>query len=91
MTKLKQMKYTGITRPVDELGRVVVPKEIRESMDIRDKDRMEIWVSDDGIMLRKICRRCSMCGAENVDRIEVGRMQFCWECAGKIAERVLSP
>lgn len=35
------LRNTGMTRPVDELGRVVIPKEIRDSMDIREKDRLE--------------------------------------------------
>lgn len=84
------LRDTGMTRPVDELGRVVIPKEIRDSMDIREKDRLEFYVSDGGIIMRKTGGRCCMCGAEHVDRIEVEGMQFCWKCAGKIAERALN-
>lgn len=40
--------------------------------------------------MRKTGGRCSMCGAEHVDRIEVEGMQFCFACAGKIAERALN-
>lgn len=47
------LRNTGMTRPVDELGRVVIPKEIRDSMDIREKDRLEFCVADGGIIMRK--------------------------------------
>lgn len=42
-----------MTRPVDELGRVVIPKEIRDSMDIREKGRLEFCIADGGIIMRK--------------------------------------
>ena len=80
-------RNTGMTRPVDEIGRVVIPKEIRDSLDIREKDRMEFWISGGGIIMRKIGGRCCLCGAEHGDRIEVEGMQFCFACAGKIAQR----
>ena len=46
-------RNTGMTRPVDGLGRIVIPKEMRDSMDIREDDRMEIWMTEDGLMMRK--------------------------------------
>lgn len=42
------MKHTGMTRPVDEMGRIVIPKELRDSLDIRATDRMEFWMTDEG-------------------------------------------
>lgn len=47
------MKSTGIVRRIDDLGRVVVPKEIRRNLDIAEGDPMEIYVDGDRIMLRK--------------------------------------
>ena len=47
------MKSTGIVRKVDELGRVVIPKELRRVLDINEKDPMEIYVEDDKIILKK--------------------------------------
>ena len=52
-----------MTRPVDELGRVVIPKEIRDSMDIREKDRLEFCIADGRIIMRKTGGRCCMCVA----------------------------
>ncbi|AUG56631.1 MAG TPA: AbrB/MazE/SpoVT family DNA-binding domain-containing protein [Ruminiclostridium sp.] len=47
------MKSTGIVRKVDELGRIVLPIELRRSMDINEKDALEIFVDDDKIILKK--------------------------------------
>lgn len=47
------MKSTGIVRQLDELGRIVLPKELRESLNLVCKDALEIFVEDDKIILRK--------------------------------------
>ncbi|CAM4407658.1 hypothetical protein BAMA_10335 [Bacillus manliponensis] len=47
------MKATGITRRVDELGRIVIPKELRRTLNIDIKDPIEIFTEEDGIILRK--------------------------------------
>lgn len=47
------MKPTGIVRRIDDLGRVVIPKEIRRTMHIKEGDPLEIFVDDRAIMLRK--------------------------------------
>ena len=49
------MKATGICRRIDDLGRVVIPKEIRNSMGIREGDALEIFVDDDKICFKKYC------------------------------------
>ena len=48
------MKSTGIVRKVDELGRVVIPIELRRTLGIAEKDSLEIYVDDDQIILKKI-------------------------------------
>jgi len=47
------MKSTGIVRKVDELGRVVIPIELRRTLDIAEKDALEIYVDDEKIILKK--------------------------------------
>ncbi|MBO1582548.1 AbrB/MazE/SpoVT family DNA-binding domain-containing protein [Bacillus sp. XF8] len=47
------MKSTGITRKIDELGRIVIPMELRRTLGIEEKDPMEIFVEDDKIILQK--------------------------------------
>ena len=54
------MKSTGIIRRVDELGRVVIPIEIRNQFNIAEKDPIEIYVDGSSIILKKlICKKCS--------------------------------
>ena len=47
------MKATGIVRRIDDLGRVVIPKEIRRSCNIREGDPLEIFLQDDGVVFKK--------------------------------------
>ena len=47
------MKATGIVRRIDDLGRVVIPKEIRRTLNIREGDALEIYTTDDGVVFRK--------------------------------------
>jgi len=55
------MKSTGIVRKVDELGRIVLPIELRRTLDIAERDSLEIFVSDDTIMLKKYQPTCVFC------------------------------
>lgn len=59
------MKSTGIVRRVDELGRVVLPIELRRVLDIVEKDSMEIYVDGERIILRKYVPACVFCGEGN--------------------------
>jgi transcriptional pleiotropic regulator of transition state genes len=56
------MKATGIVRKVDELGRIVIPIELRRTLDIAEKDALEIFVSEDTIILKKYEPACVFCG-----------------------------
>ena len=61
------MKSTGIVRKIDELGRIVLPIEIRNTLDIKAKDSIEIFVDDDKIILKKYQPSCIFCGdAKNI-------------------------
>lgn len=55
------MKSTGIVRKVDELGRIVLPIELRRTLDIAERDSLEIFVTDDTILLRKYQPSCVFC------------------------------
>ena len=57
------MKSTGIVRKVDELGRIVLPIELRRTMDIAEKDALEIYVEGENIILRKYQAACVFCGS----------------------------
>jgi transcriptional pleiotropic regulator of transition state genes len=56
------MKSTGIVRKIDELGRIVLPIEIRSTMDIKNKDGVEIFTEDNKIILKKYEPACVFCG-----------------------------
>lgn len=47
------MKSTGITRKIDDLGRIVIPKEIRKNLNIRDNENLEIFIDNEYIVLKK--------------------------------------
>lgn len=55
------MKSTGIVRKVDELGRIVLPIELRRTLDINEKDSLEIYVDGASIVLRKYQPACIFC------------------------------
>ena len=55
------MKSTGIVRKVDELGRIVLPIELRRTLDIAEKDSLEIFVDGSGIVLKKYRPTCVFC------------------------------
>lgn len=56
------MKSTGIVRKVDELGRVVIPVELRRTLRIAEKDALEIYVDEEKIILKKYEPACVFCG-----------------------------
>ena len=80
------MKSTGIVRKVDELGRVVIPIELRRTLDIAEKDALEIYVDADKIILKKYEPACVFCGsADNV--INYKNKNVCQACLTEIASK----
>ena len=59
--RMSIVKSTGIVRKVDELGRIVLPIELRHTLDIEPKDALEIYVDGNTIMLRKYQPACIFC------------------------------
>lgn len=78
------MKSTGIIRKVDELGRVVIPIEIRNKFDISEKDPIEIYVDGSSIILKKYEPNCVFCG-NNKNLISYKDRLVCSKCAQKLA------
>ena len=73
------MKSTGIVRNVDELGRIVIPKEMRKRMDIANNDPVEIYVEGDKIILAKYQPACIFCGG-TVGISDFRDKKVCEEC-----------
>lgn len=73
------MKSTGIVRKVDELGRVVIPIELRRTLNIEEKDSLEIYVDGEHIILKKYEPACIFCGNAKDVIIYKGK-NICPEC-----------
>jgi len=73
------MKATGIVRPVDALGRIVIPVELRRNLDIQTNDSLEIFVDGSYIMLKKYEPTCVFCG--NADNVKLVKGKYvCADC-----------
>lgn len=57
----KEMKSTGIIRKIDDLGRIVLPAELRRSLDIGERDTLEIFVEGSAVVLKKYRPTCVFC------------------------------
>ena len=77
------MKSTGVVRKVDELGRIVLPIEIRKILDIQQKDAIEIFTDNDKIILQKYQPACVFCG-ETRDNVVFGEKRICRNCIEKL-------
>lgn len=77
------MKSTGIVRKVDELGRVVIPIEIRNQFNIMEKDPIEIYVDGSSVILKKFEPNCIFCG-NTKDLLTYNEKLICSECSKKI-------
>ena len=73
------MKESGIVRKVDPLGRIVIPKELRDVMSINEGDSIEIVKDNNQIVLKKYHRGCVFCG-DDKSIIEFKGMIVCTEC-----------
>jgi len=77
------MKSTGIVRKVDDLGRIVIPMEIRRCMNIDIRDAVEIFVQDDTIILKKYQPSCIFCDSAD-DLVSFKGKLVCPECIAKM-------
>ena len=76
---------TGIIRHLDELGRIVIPIEIRKRFGLLERDALEISVKDQTILLSRPGRACVFCGATRSPIEHRGR-NVCRQCAAELAE-----
>ncbi len=82
------MKSTGIVRKVDELGRVVIPIELRRTLGINEKDALEIYVDSDRIILRKYEPTCACIFCGNADNVNQYRgKNVCADCLKEMTKK----
>lgn len=81
------LKSTGVVRKVDELGRIVIPIELRRTMGIEEKDALEIYVDSEKIILKKYEPACIFCSnAEDV--INYKGKNLCRTCLTELSKQV---
>lgn len=80
------MKSTGIIRKIDELGRIVLPIELRRKMDISEKDSLEIYVDGDSVILKKYEPTCIFCG-ESKNVISYKDKNVCASCVQELKQK----
>lgn len=81
------MKSTGIVRKVDELGRIVLPIELRRTLGIEEKDRIEIFMDGESIILRKYQPACIFCDNAK-DIINYKGKNICPDCIRAMNEKL---
>ncbi len=80
------MKSTGVVRKIDELGRIVLPSELRRVFGIREGDQLEISVDGERIILQKRQDACLFCGMEDPG-ITYRDRKVCEHCAGELGKQ----
>lgn len=73
------MKSTGVVRRLDELGRIVIPIELRRTLDLADRDCLEIFTEGEQIILKKYQPACIFCG-EAKELSEYKGKKICQSC-----------
>ena len=78
--KSVNMKSTGIVRQIDNLGRIVIPMEVRRTHNIRTGDPIEIYLDGDAVVLKKFQTSCVLCNS-SIDLQPIGDKLICPACA----------
>lgn len=82
------MKSTGIVRRVDQLGRIVIPMELRRTIGIEENDGLEIFTDNDRIILRKYEASCIFCGSADGIADYSGK-KVCKDCLITMGKQVV--
>ena len=80
------MRATGIVRKIDELGRIVLPIELRRTMDLNERDPVEIFLDGETIVLRKFEAACVFCGGTHA-LVSFQGKQVCGDCLRQLREK----
>ena len=77
------MKATGFVKKIDEMGRVVIPKDIRQAINVDHGDVLQFFVEDDSIIMKKFSDACVFCGSDE-SLTELNGKHVCAECIAKL-------
>lgn len=81
------MKALGIVRKLDRLGRVVIPKELRKSLSIKEGDSMEVFMDGDKVVLQKYQSSCIFCKNAD-DLIDMEDKKVCRNCINEMSKLI---
>lgn len=81
------MNDTGIVRKVDDLGRIVIPMELRRTLGIKVKDPIQIYVEGERIILQKHRDACVICGDTKAPMVAVRERPVCETCVAEVRKR----
>ncbi|MCM1226062.1 MAG: AbrB/MazE/SpoVT family DNA-binding domain-containing protein [Clostridium sp.] len=73
------MKNTGVCKTIDDLGRIVLPKEIRKNLGFDIRSSVELYVEDDRLIIKKAEESCIFCGSSD-DLTEFKEKNVCQKC-----------
>ncbi len=80
------MKSTGIVRKTNSLGRLIIPKEIRKSLQLNENEPMEIYVDGEYIIAKRYSPGCLLCG-EIENTIVIHKKKVCKQCISELMEQ----
>jgi len=80
------MKRTGIVRQIDNLGRLVIPMELRKTMNLNEGDKMEFYVDDGKIVIKPFVIACVFCGQAE-DLVDHWDKKVCPKCLEEIKKK----
>jgi len=81
------LKTNGVVRKIDELGRIVIPMEFRNTLDLRPRDSIQMSLEDGRIVLSKVLDSCVFCGGRDKLRTYRGK-PICGRCAADFKKRL---
>lgn len=82
------MKSTGIVRKVDKLGRIVLPKELRRTLNINESDSLGIYVDGETVILNKHQPNCVFCSNSNAEKLTYfSQKLICAKCKSSLAKQ----
>jgi len=81
------MKEIGIVRKLDELGRITLPKELRKTLNILEKDKIEIFMEGEKICLKAYKSQCAFCKKEKNEMIELDGIHICRSCLKRAQDK----
>lgn len=77
------MRNTGVRKTIDDLGRIVLPKEIRKSLDFEIRSTVELYVDGDSLIITKSKTSCVFCGS-NEELVEYKGKSVCSNCINEL-------